>query len=204
MRNCDSCGRVLSPVFRRTTGRHRRGDENQLALGLRQPLHELSAVAKARQNHDLRRHILSASARAVADHGALERANARRDQVDVRVAATPAAPRAILFVLRVDPPRLVHLHQPVLRRLEIRRAHESGPERVEERLRQLIGVRTIHPERPNPFDGRVVGGKGLRGREARRADERDAENKAGECAHSLSGSRERSAMTYGGYRVWPP
>src|SRR6185437_14537352 len=106
--------RVGSPVLTRPAGRLRRGDEDELSAGGGEPFDEFGAVGKTREDDRGRGEILLAGARAVANHLAFERADARGDQIDVRIAAAPSAPGAVLFVVGLDAPRLVLAQEPVI------------------------------------------------------------------------------------------
>ena len=131
---------VLRPVLTRPAGGLRARDEHELPLRLRQPLHERGAVGKARQDDRGGGEVTLAGTGAVAEHRALQRAHARRHEVDVRVAAPPAAPGAELLVARRNAPRTVGVHQPVVAALGIRSTREPRADRVEQLLRQTLGL----------------------------------------------------------------
>jgi hypothetical protein len=151
---------------------------------LRQPLHERGAVAKRGRMIVFADDALAAGARAPAEHRAFERAHARRQHVDVRVAAPPAAPRADLLVARLDAPRRYMCTSQSLPRF-CRRAAQARADGVEQRLRQPLRLRLLHAERPDALQHGVVGGERLRG-DRRRAGQQGSRGRVSDLPHCPS------------------
>ena len=138
------------PVVVGTAGGLRHGEEHELAAGLRQPRLELRAAVHIRKNRDTRLDRCAARrARTPGEHHRLERTDARLDQVDVRDPSTPPAPRAVLLRARADPPRAVSRDRPIIRRSLSGCARQPRPDRIEQRLRQRMGLGAVHPDRPD-------------------------------------------------------
>ena len=150
----------LLPAVVRAAGRLRKGDEHELALGLRQPGDEPSAIGDIGQDHDGCAHRPPfRRRRAPRERHALERALAGRDEIDVRSAAPPAAPRPVLFLARRDPPRRVRRDRPVLRRGHAGRRRQPRTQRVEQHLREARQLGAVGFDSPDAAQDRVVDSK---------------------------------------------
>jgi hypothetical protein len=119
------------------------------------------AVGERREQRHRAGHVAPARARAPRQQRSLERAHARRDEIDVRDAAPPPLPRAHALVARGDPPARVGADEPVVRALDPGSAGEARTDRVAERLQQGCDLRAVHPERPEAWEDRVGGREGL-------------------------------------------
>ena len=167
-------------VVRRATTRLRAGDEHELAAHLRQRCLEGSGAVRVRQDHHLR---FDGPVRGWAPGGrhALERADARRYQIDVVDPALPSAPGAVLLLVRLDAPFRVFRQRPVVGAGHGGRAGQARPDRVHHRLAEFVDLRAVDALLPYGPDHRVVGREGLSGRRPR----------AHRCKRNRHGGEER-------------
>src|SRR5690606_27507244 len=122
-----------------------------------EPLPELVCVLHIGEDGDAALDLLPAGAGAPGEERALEGADAGLDQIDVRDAAAPAGPGAVLLVARLDPPLLIHRDRPVVGIVDPGRAGQPGTDRVGQGLRERVDVGILGALTPDLAENGVVG-----------------------------------------------
>ena len=108
----------------------RERDGNEFAASVRQPCCERTGVGDFGHDDDVTSHGAPVGAGAPGEHGALERADPRLDQIDVGAPAPPVHPRAVLLILGPHSPTTVRIHQPLVAGLHSGRSGEPGTDGV--------------------------------------------------------------------------
>ena len=155
---------------------------------MRQPRNQRVAIGHVGQDDDTGPHRAAPRRRrAPREHRAFERARARRHEIDVRRAAAPAAPCAVLFLARGDSPARVGRKHPILRRGHPGRCRQPRAKGVEEYLCEALQLRAVGLDRPDVAERRIVDGKARWLREAL-----GGSGDAGDCGKEDGGGQNAS------------
>ena len=181
----DARVRELLPTPVRPAGGLGCGYQDVLVSCRSEPGREFGGALDHRQSDDVTFHG-ALRAGTPAQHRCLEGPHTRAYEVDVCRTPTPPLPGSVLLDPSGDAPRGVVRNEPVTGGLELRRAGQTGTDRVHEHLRKLVGPGAVHPHGPNAEEYRVVRGEGLGtggGREQRygqRECQAEAETRGGD------------------------
>src|SRR6185503_16591083 len=126
-----------------------------------QPATERRLIGHVGEHDNRRRDVAASRARTPREHRPLEGAYAWRHEIDMRRAAAPSLPRAVLLVARGDSPFAIPRHEPVVTGAKIGRAGEARSDGVEQRLAEVPESRAVHADGPDAAQHGIVGWEGL-------------------------------------------
>ena len=163
-----SCGRQVGSAAEIMTS---------LPLAFGEPLHELGAVREARQDDRLERDVACRPCPGCTRPSgpAACASAAKRDRCASGRAPTRATCRTAPPCASTPHDLYVETSQS-LAALDVRRAHEARPERVEQHVRLGREVRAVHADGIDPLDDGIVGREGLRGERRRRTEDQARED----------------------------